>query len=316
MRNQQLLCKQANQIDLIDYLEKLGHHPVKIRNNDYWYLSPLREEKEASFKVNRKMNVWYDHGLGKGGNLIDFGKTFYHCTIKELLSRLETEKAAELFSFHPHHKTIAGEKKEFSNEPGKITIISSSEIRDPILRQYLHDRKIPLTIANQFCHEVVFELYSKKHIAIGFQNTGGGYELRNHYFKGSSTPKEPKLIQRNGEKELSVFEGFFSFLSFQTLQQSKEKRFIELPKLHTASLILNSISFFEKSRNQMEHYSKIHLFLDRDRMGLKCTEQALQWSAKYQDQSHHYKKFKDLNECLIKSERTEPKQNHRRGLHL
>jgi len=31
----------------------------------YWYLSPLREEKEASFKVNRKKNVWYDHGIGK-----------------------------------------------------------------------------------------------------------------------------------------------------------------------------------------------------------------------------------------------------------
>lgn len=316
MKNQQLLCKRANQIDLVDYLEKLGYHPTKIRNNDYWYLSPLREEKEASFKVNRKMNVWYDHGLGKGGNLIDFGKTFYHCTVKELLSKLETDKIAGLFSFHPPHKAIAGEKKEFSNEPGKIIIISSGEIRDPSLRQYLHDRKIPLAIANQFCHEVVFELYSKKHIALGFQNTGGGYELRNRYFKGSSTPKEPRLIQRNGEKELSVFEGFFSFLSFQTLLQLQGKKSIELPKMHTASLVLNSVSFFEKSRDLMEQYSKIHLFLDRDRMGLKCTQDALKWSGKYQDQSHHYRSFKDLNECLIKSERMEIKQSRSRGLHL
>lgn len=316
MKNQQLFCKQVNQIDLVDYLEKLGHRPIKIRNNDYWYLSPLREEKNASFKVNRRMNLWFDHGIGKGGTLIDFGKYYYHCTVKELLAKLETEKTSLLFSFHPHENSIACEKKNFSNDPGKIIIVSSQEIRDPTLRQYLHDRKIPLAIANQYCHEVTFKLYSKKHIAIGFQNNAGGFELRNQYFKGCSTPKEPKLIQRNGEKELSVFEGFFNFLSFQTIQQAKEKNLIELLKLHTASLVLNSISFFEKSRNLMEPYSKIHLFLDRDRMGIKYTQDALKWSDKYKDQSHNYRQFKDLNECLIKSEIIELKQSHRKGLHL
>ena len=35
----------------------------KINNNDYWYLSPLRNEKEASFKINRSKNTWYDHGI-------------------------------------------------------------------------------------------------------------------------------------------------------------------------------------------------------------------------------------------------------------
>lgn len=60
---EKLNCEQAKHIDLVDYLATLGHHPEKIRNNDYWYLSPLREEKTASFKVNRKLNVWYDHGV-------------------------------------------------------------------------------------------------------------------------------------------------------------------------------------------------------------------------------------------------------------
>ena len=36
---------EARQIDMVDYLSKLGHSPSKIRNSDYWYLSPLREEK-------------------------------------------------------------------------------------------------------------------------------------------------------------------------------------------------------------------------------------------------------------------------------
>ena len=36
---------------MIDYLSKLGYQPAKIKNNDYWYLSPLREERTPSFKV-------------------------------------------------------------------------------------------------------------------------------------------------------------------------------------------------------------------------------------------------------------------------
>ena len=311
----QLLCKHANQIDLVEYLEKLGFKPAKIRNNDYWYLSPLRDEKTASFKVNRSKNVWYDHAIGKGGTLVDFGKLYYHCTVKDLLSKLENEKETSV-SFHPPKNSIAGEKKKLSNQSGKITIISSEDINNQTLRNYLQSRQILLDIAKQFCQEVSFELYGKKHLAIGFQNPGGGYELRNHYFKGSSTPKEPRLISQTAEKELSVFEGFFSFLSFQTLQQTKEKLAVELPKLHTDSLVLNSLSFFEKSRELMEKYSTVHLFLDRDKMGISNTEQALKWSGKYIDQSRHYSKFKDLNECLVKSVTPELKQKKSRGMRL
>jgi DNA primase len=72
-------CEQANQIDLVDYLQSIGHEPSKLRGNDYWYHSPLRNEKEPSFKVNRSKNVWYDHGLGKGGTLVDFAMEYYHC---------------------------------------------------------------------------------------------------------------------------------------------------------------------------------------------------------------------------------------------
>ena len=72
-------CEQANQMDLVDYLHSIGHQPKKISGNDYWYLSPLRDEKEPSFKVNRNKNVWYDHGLGKGGTLVDFAMEYYHC---------------------------------------------------------------------------------------------------------------------------------------------------------------------------------------------------------------------------------------------
>jgi CHC2 zinc finger/Toprim-like len=315
MMQGKILCVEINKMDLVNYLEKLGHTPQKIRNNDYWYLSPLRDEKTASFKVNRKMNVWYDHATGKGGTLVDFGLLYYNCSVKDFLEKITDEKGM-IVSFHPQHFSLAGEKKQLQEQSGKINILSSDEITDSGLLKYLQERQIPVAIASQFCQQVCFELYNKKHLAIGFQNNSGGYELRNRYFKGSSTPKQPKLIVQNDAKELSVFEGFFSFLSFQTLLQSNQKNNIELPARQTDFLILNSLSFFEKSRETMEKYSQINLFLDRDLMGLKCTKDALKWSDKYKDHSKYYRRFKDLNEHLIKSVHFGIKQSRSKGMRL
>lgn len=54
-----ITCAEAKKIDLVQYLSDLGFEPNKIRGNDYSYCSPLSEEKEPPFKVNRKFNVWY-----------------------------------------------------------------------------------------------------------------------------------------------------------------------------------------------------------------------------------------------------------------
>jgi len=314
MKSERLNCEQANKIDMVDFLQKLGFMPKKINSTDYWYLSPLREEKTASFKINRAMNLWYDHGLGKGGTLIDFGILYYRCSIKELLERLGDEKEL-LFSFQQPEKLVAVEKKELKHE-GKISIIDIREIRDPSLRSYLHERQIPLAIANQYCHEVCFELYNKRHLAIGFKNESGGYELRNQYFKGSSKPKEPRLIKENKCNDLTVFEGFFSFLSFQTIRQTGNQSLVDLNNINADSLILNSVSFFEKSREKMDQYTNIYLFLDHDKRGIACTKHALSWDRKYQDLSLCYNQFKDLNEYLVKTLGTDLKAVKRRGMSL
>lgn len=85
---QRVSIEEARQTNMIDYLSKLGHEPAKVRGCDYWYLSPLREERTPSFKINRKLNRWYDHELGKGGNLIDFGILYNNCTVREFLHQL------------------------------------------------------------------------------------------------------------------------------------------------------------------------------------------------------------------------------------
>jgi hypothetical protein len=93
-----LKCNQARQIPIVEYLAQCGINPEYIRGNNHWYLSPLREEKHASFKVDARLNAWYDHGLGEGGNLIDLGIRLHHCSVEEFLARLSAGSYA--LSFH------------------------------------------------------------------------------------------------------------------------------------------------------------------------------------------------------------------------
>src|SRR5688572_18937854 len=82
----------VKQQGMVEYLKRLGYAPIKTHGNNYWYLSPFRSEKEASFKIDVKQNCWYDFGEGIGGNLIDFLLKFYNCSVKELYHRINSEK--------------------------------------------------------------------------------------------------------------------------------------------------------------------------------------------------------------------------------
>ena len=120
----------------------------------------------------------------------------------------------------------------------------------------------------------------------------------------------------NNATVIAVFEGFFNFLSYQVLVQKEEQKLVtSLPKIQYNYLVLNSLSFFEKAKEVMEKHCCIHLYLDRDKAGIKATLNAILTGKQYHDQSHQYKQYKDLNEYLIRHEHF-PKQQlrHRRRL--
>lgn len=59
----------SDNMAITEFLQEHGYQPTSVKGNNWWYLSPLRNELTASFKVDVNKNVWYDFGLGKGGNL-------------------------------------------------------------------------------------------------------------------------------------------------------------------------------------------------------------------------------------------------------
>ena len=81
---------EIKRIKLADYLQSLGYTPVKQQQGkSLWYKSPLRNETDASFKVNTELNQWYDFGIGKGGNIVALAAELYHSVnVAFLLERL------------------------------------------------------------------------------------------------------------------------------------------------------------------------------------------------------------------------------------
>lgn len=250
-------------------------------------ICPLRQEKHASFKVNRKKNIWYDFGIGEGGTIIDFGIRYHHCTISTFLDKLKGS-----FSFHQpdtHESIAAGQKK-------KTTVIAATPITSPALCRYLIDRSITPALAQKYCKEVHYTLDGRHYYAVGFQDNSGGYELRNAWFKGCIAPKDVTVIPGRNAKEMAVFEGFFSFLSYLKLQEANSYK---LPDLLTTFLILNSLSFFKRGLEIMERHERITLYLDRDKDGMNYLNRAIKANSKYKDGSEIYDGYKDFNDILV-----------------
>ncbi|MCO5241904.1 MAG: CHC2 zinc finger domain-containing protein [Chitinophagaceae bacterium] len=289
-----LTVAEARKIDMVDYLSSLGFQAIKTRGEDYWYLSPFRQEQTPSFKINRRSNIWYDHGSGDGGNIIDFGILYHRVDVRGFLELLTRDYRQSDFSFHPQLKKessispVAGEKEKITDS--KIIITATRQLSNVRLLHYLNERGIAPDLASQFCREVDFHLYKKQHTAIGFPNGMGGYELRNPYFKGSSSPKTFRFFD-NGKKKLQVFEGFFDFLSW--LSHFKDAW------LTSNFLVLNSLSFFQRVKQTMEAHSSIRLWLDQGTAGQACTIQAINSHPAYEDKSSLYKDFDDLNDWHV-----------------
>ena len=279
MKKQKINCEKARNISVMETLARLGHFPIKESEKEVWFLSVLRSETQASFKVSKKLNRWYDHGAGFGGNVIDLIQKVHNCSVKEALEFLTND--ISYFSFHQQ----AIFKK---NEP-KISILQVNEIKHPALVQYLISRKISLAAARKYCKEVWYQYNDKKYFAIGLQNNKGGWELRNTYSKNSSSPKSYTYLKNSG-KHLVILEGMFDLLSLIEL------KCIDIT--HCDIIILNSTAFVKSIVQFFKNYDKVNLFLDNDLTGKKISLLLNQNYGHTMDKSALYKNFKDLNEFL------------------
>lgn len=283
--------QEAKTIKLADYLQSLGYLPVKQQGESLWYKSPFRQETEASFKVNMNRNLWFDYGLGRGGNIIALASELYRSdNVPFLLNKIAEQT--------PHIRPVSFSFRQQASEPS-FQQLEVRELTHPALLRYLQERGIDTALAKSECKELHFTHNGKPYFAIGFPNVAGGYEVRNRFFKGCIAPKDITHIRLSGEprEKCIVFEGFMDYLSFLTLRM---RDCPALPNLDRQDyVILNSTANVSKAIDVLHGYERIHCLLDNDEAGRNAYQElAIEFTGRIRGFSHNYHGHKDLNDYL------------------
>ena len=270
---------KAREISIQKVLQYLGCEAIKTNGDNLWFLSPLRQEKTPSFKINIKLNKWFDHGEQIGGNVVDFLIQKFGFNVSEALEYL---KKFDDSSFFQKQVFQATEQKS------EIEIEKIIPIQHVALIQYLKSRGITNYKLN-YLNEVHYKIKDKYFFALGFKNEKGGFELRSKYCKICIGSKDISHIKNNC-KTLRIFEGFMDYLSFAQQQKTNND---------SDYLILNSVALLNKNLSILKEYDVIQLYLDNDSAGDKYTKLILENFHIAINYQTVYKDFKDYNEWFL-----------------
>ncbi|KAA6339448.1 DNA primase [termite gut metagenome] len=287
-------------ISIKQYLQKRGISPIIERGYYGMYCSPLREDNHPSFKVDYHRNIWFDFGTNEGGSIIDLVMKMEGCLFREAVAKLEKEYAgidSDSFSFH--RDNIKNPIPSSGNE-SSLFVLEILPITHPALVDFVRERKIDLELANLYCREIHYRINDRNYFWVGFRNDRGGYELSNPSgFKGYTSPKEITTVRNNRDTCL-VFEGFWDFLSYLTLQDMKQTK-------HDA-VILNSIANVSKAMDFIKVHKDIYTYLDNDEAGQRATRLVKETCPSINDRSVQYAGYKDLNDYLCGKKQIQEKQ--------
>ena len=282
MKKEKLPCTSARNIPILSYLKKEGFSPVKENTREAWFISPFRSEKEASFKVSKLLNRWFDHGSGQGGNIIDLVTNLRRYNVQQALAHLTGKLPS--FSFQQQKYFAVSEKAD------EISIEKVVPLQHPALISYLKSRCIHPGMVHTFVKQVHYTVKGRSFFALGLPNRLGGWELRNAYFKSCCTPKSYSLFSSSQEM-LCICEGMFDFFSLLCLYPA-------LP-MKANFLVLNSVAFANRIRETAARYSKVCLYLDNDLSGKTATGQLLASIPNGVDMAALYDGHLDLNDYLV-----------------
>ena len=166
---------KAREISIEKVVQNLGCQVIKTTGEELWFLSPFRQEKTPSFKVNRKLNKWFDFEEQVGGNVIDFVIQKFGFNVSEALEYL---KKFDDFSFFHQQIFKTTDEKENIDHIEKII-----QVNHIALIQYLKSRGITNYKNVSNLKEIHYSIKQKKYFALGFRNNSGGFEVRSKYAK-------------------------------------------------------------------------------------------------------------------------------------
>jgi hypothetical protein len=242
--------------------------------------------------VEYRKNIWHDFGTNEGGSVIDLVMKMENYSFHEAANRLERGYADVQIS------SSTDKPFSFHEDSPSIVIQNIVPITHPKLIAWVQERKIDLALASLYCREIHYQNRDRDYFSIGFRNDKGGYELNSPPdFKGCISPKDITTIQSNRDTCL-VFEGFWDFLSYLTIQKIEKSE-------HDVA-VLNSVANVQKAMNFLKLHQEIYTYLDNDEAGRKATQAIKSACSSVNDRSERYTGFKDLNDFLCRKPMAKP----------
>lgn len=287
-------------VGILEYYGKRTDHINEM------YYSPFREESSPSFHINIKAggHYWYDFGAGtdRGGLAVDLVALLENCTRREavdIIASIGGDCTCQCHQGRTYFKSFPSRSKQDSSVV--IDRICNTFRMRRLIEYAEKQRCIPSALMGKYCQEIHLHFRGREdrqHMAIGFRNNAGGYSYRNSFIKGCSISSHTTVGNSGGFQEeatsdaVSVFEGFFDFLSWMAITGRDE------PGMDVC--VLNSVNNLDKAIPYIGQHRRIDAFFDNDDAGRAATKRLEERFGHnvVQDMAHTYRGYKDVNESL------------------
>lgn len=240
--------EHARTIPITLILDKLNFAPQRTKNKQAYYFSPLARKKKPGFSVDTEKNLWYDHGLKTGGDIIDLAVAILEAAgvghaVSDALRYIENI-SEYVPMIQPVRPTC------FIQQDRTLALKDAMPVKNMALIHYAERRGIPDTITREYLKEaVLFNKNSKKlFYALCIRNEDGGHELCNQVFKGRVGKPGVTFVRGTVPKPpgINIFHGLFDFLSVITERKGE--------KLQDDAIILHSLTHMRAGAAYIRHY--------------------------------------------------------------
>ena len=286
-----------SEISLLDYffkLESIGALRYDGKKGKEYFFG-FGHQKTGSISIKDQANVWYDHALGEGGDIIKAVQKFEKKTFVEAIQRLSNNIDIVADGYHAFFKKNG--ETEYNIEIKKVL----DKVQHPALLSYLQKRGLELKDVAGVAKEVHWSSGDSNFFAIGFPNASNGYAVRSTAYKGNLNGGGISIFTiGNNPQSIKLFEGSMDFASYRHL----------FPDESYNAILLNGTGNLTKmlcekiNTKSIEKGIPVHLYFDNGRDGVggkHATKKAIELIKAAIDKSAFYadKGLNDINDYLV-----------------
>ena len=267
---------RANQVNLVDFLKRMGEEVIQSGSEYRW-------KKHDS--VTLRENTYFRHSTANGGHPVDFVMKFYQVPFPEAV------------------RMLIQEEPEAAGEPSEKQFFPpfKSDSSDNLMRYLSRDRGLSPNLIRRFLswNLIYEEMGTCNAVFVGKDPQGNIRFAHKRGTRGSfradhsGSDKSYSFSYRGGNEELFVFEAPIDLLSFINLYPDgyKEKNFLSL-----GGVAPKALSQFVQDQPDLK---RIHLCLDADQAGEDASQRLAEVIPEGVLVDRYRPIMKDWNEVLL-----------------